>query len=195
MIFWSNLYFNIIECITILVVVCILWMYFFYSRIFQISWTTKHLSDQIVLHLQHSHHSADCISLQSIFLFTITLQTLSYQLSHWSVRQMARYWRFGSSDDSCWWIRLLYVFFTWSLFLCSIWLCVYSVCCTDVSPPHTLMEIISDPVHALFYLLFILITCALFSKTWIEVSGSAPRDIAKQFKDQGIHGINGCPWI
>ena len=26
--------------------------------------------------------------------------------------------------------------------------------------------------------------CALFSKTWIEVSGSGPRDVAKQLKDQ-----------
>ena len=28
--------------------------------------------------------------------------------------------------------------------------------------------------------------CALFSKTWIEVSGSAPRDVAKQLKEQGL---------
>ena len=29
-----------------------------------------------------------------------------------------------------------------------------------------------------------LVACALFSKTWIEVSGSSPRDVAKQLKDQ-----------
>jgi hypothetical protein len=28
--------------------------------------------------------------------------------------------------------------------------------------------------------------CAIFSKTWIEVSGSGPRDIAKQLKDQQL---------
>ncbi|KAJ2996303.1 hypothetical protein NUW58_g1014 [Xylaria curta] len=30
------------------------------------------------------------------------------------------------------------------------------------------------------------IACAIFSKTWIEVSGSSPRDVAKQLKDQGL---------
>jgi protein transport protein SEC61 subunit alpha len=29
-----------------------------------------------------------------------------------------------------------------------------------------------------------LTACAMFSKTWIEVSGSGPRDVAKQLKDQ-----------
>ncbi|KNF01568.1 hypothetical protein PSTG_05346 [Puccinia striiformis f. sp. tritici PST-78] len=31
---------------------------------------------------------------------------------------------------------------------------------------------------------FTLYSCALFSKTWIEVSGSGPREVAKQLKDQ-----------
>jgi protein transport protein SEC61 subunit alpha len=31
-----------------------------------------------------------------------------------------------------------------------------------------------------------LMACALFSKTWIEVSGSSPRDVAKQLKEQGL---------
>ena len=31
-----------------------------------------------------------------------------------------------------------------------------------------------------------LTACAIFSKTWIEVSGSAPRDVAKQLKEQGL---------
>eukprot|EP00823_Brevimastigomonas_motovehiculus_P003948 TRINITY_DN251_c0_g5_i1.p1 TRINITY_DN251_c0_g5~~TRINITY_DN251_c0_g5_i1.p1 ORF type:complete len:478 (-),score=103.29 TRINITY_DN251_c0_g5_i1:1076-2509(-) len=55
-----------------------------------------------------------------------------------------------------------------------------------VSPPSSLSEIIYDPVHALFYLTFILVACALFSKTWIEVSGSSPKDVAKQVHDQGM---------
>jgi len=53
-----------------------------------------------------------------------------------------------------------------------------------VSPPTSLAEIIYDPFHAIFYLAFILTACALFSKTWIEVSGSSPKDVAKQLKDQ-----------
>lgn len=55
-----------------------------------------------------------------------------------------------------------------------------------VSPPKSLAEIIYDPLHALFYLAFILISCALFSKTWIQISGSAPRDVAKQLRDQDM---------
>jgi protein transport protein SEC61 subunit alpha len=55
-----------------------------------------------------------------------------------------------------------------------------------VSPPNSLAEIVYDPFHAIFYFAFILIACALFSKTWIEVSGSSPRDVAKQLKDQDM---------
>ena len=44
----------------------------------------------------------------------------------------------------------------------------------------------SSPFHATFYLLFILTSCALFSKTWIEVSGSSARDVAKQLREQQI---------
>jgi len=53
-----------------------------------------------------------------------------------------------------------------------------------VSPPTSLADILDDPFHALFYFAFILITCALFSKTWIEVSGSSPRDVARQFEQK-----------
>jgi len=55
-----------------------------------------------------------------------------------------------------------------------------------VSPPRTVGEIIADPFHAIFYMAFILSACALFSKTWIEVSGSSARDVAKQLRDQGM---------
>tara|TARA_A100001015_G_scaffold320545_1_gene447304 strand:- start:131 stop:1324 length:1194 start_codon:yes stop_codon:yes gene_type:complete len=53
-----------------------------------------------------------------------------------------------------------------------------------ISPPTTFLEIWKDPLHAVFYLVFILASCALFSKTWIEVSGSSPKDVAKQLRDQ-----------
>eukprot|EP00656_Telonema_subtile_P014625 TRINITY_DN1752_c0_g1_i1.p1 TRINITY_DN1752_c0_g1~~TRINITY_DN1752_c0_g1_i1.p1 ORF type:complete len:475 (-),score=114.92 TRINITY_DN1752_c0_g1_i1:83-1507(-) len=53
-----------------------------------------------------------------------------------------------------------------------------------VSPPANLSEILEDPLHALVYLTFMLTACALFSKTWIEVSGSSPNDVHKQLTDQ-----------
>merc|ERR1711976_531071 len=53
-----------------------------------------------------------------------------------------------------------------------------------VSPPANLAELLADPIHTVIYLTFILTTCAFFSKTWIEVSGSSARDVAKQLKQQ-----------
>merc|ERR1712066_33940 len=47
-----------------------------------------------------------------------------------------------------------------------------------ISPPNTFSDIWEDPIHALFYVAFVLVSCALFSKTWIEVSGSSARDVA-----------------
>mmetsp|Transcript_22058 Transcript_22058/g.53711 ORF Transcript_22058/g.53711 Transcript_22058/m.53711 type:complete len:474 (-) Transcript_22058:76-1497(-) len=55
-----------------------------------------------------------------------------------------------------------------------------------ISPPRTTWDIVSDPLHTLVYLVFVLVSCAMFSKTWIEVSGSSPRDVAKQLRDQEI---------
>lgn len=55
-----------------------------------------------------------------------------------------------------------------------------------ISPPRDFFEIVRDPIHSLFYIVFVLCTCALFSKAWIDVSGSSPRDVAKQFKEQDL---------
>jgi len=53
-----------------------------------------------------------------------------------------------------------------------------------MSPPHTFKEVVLDPIHAAVYVTFVLSACALFSKIWIEVSGSGPLDVAMQLKDQ-----------
>lgn len=53
-----------------------------------------------------------------------------------------------------------------------------------MSPPHSFADIWEDPIHALLYVVFILTSCALFSKTWIDVSGTSARDVAKQLRDQ-----------
>jgi len=53
-----------------------------------------------------------------------------------------------------------------------------------VSPPPNLADLVSDPLHTIIYLTFILGTCAFFSKTWIEVSGSTAKDVARQLKEQ-----------
>ena len=53
-----------------------------------------------------------------------------------------------------------------------------------ISPPQSLGEVAGNPLHALVYIAFMLGACALFSKTWIEVSGSSANDVAKQLKEQ-----------
>lgn len=56
--------------------------------------------------------------------------------------------------------------------------------CYYLSPPENLGHIIEDPIHAVLYIVFMLGSCAFFSKTWIEVSGSSAKDVAKHLKDQ-----------
>ncbi|CAN6297677.1 unnamed protein product [Urochloa humidicola] len=53
-----------------------------------------------------------------------------------------------------------------------------------VTAPSSLADVLANPFHALFYVVFMLSACALFSKTWIEVSGSSAKDVAKQLKEQ-----------
>jgi len=55
-----------------------------------------------------------------------------------------------------------------------------------ISPPRELVDILKDPFHTLFYMIFVLGSCALFSKIWIDVSGSSARDVVKQLTDQDM---------
>jgi len=53
-----------------------------------------------------------------------------------------------------------------------------------VSPPINTADILADPFRTIFYVTFVLTTCALFSKKWPEVSGSSAKDVCKQLRDQ-----------
>ena len=55
-----------------------------------------------------------------------------------------------------------------------------------MSPPLNFTDALLDPIHTGVYIAYMLVACALFSKTWIEVSGSSPRDVAKQLKEQSL---------
>lgn len=59
-----------------------------------------------------------------------------------------------------------------------------------LQPIDSFKELLFDPIKSVIYITFVLGSCALFSKTWIEISGTSPRDIARQFKEQGLV-ING----
>merc|ERR1719351_485203 len=56
--------------------------------------------------------------------------------------------------------------------------------CYYLSPPETFSHLLIDPIHALLYIIFMLGSCAFFSKTWIDVSGSSAKDVAKQLREQ-----------
>ena len=43
--------------------------------------------------------------------------------------------------------------------------------CYYLSPPETLSSIVTDPIHAFFYIFFMLGSCAFFSKVCLEIIG------------------------
>jgi protein transport protein SEC61 subunit alpha len=64
-----------------------------------------------------------------------------------------------------------------------------------LTPPGSLLDLLFSPIKTLFYIAFTMGTCAVFSKTWIDVSGSSSWDVAKQIRDEGmtIKGYNADP--
>ena len=52
-----------------------------------------------------------------------------------------------------------------------------------ISPPATFTDMLHNPFHAIFYLMFTLTACAIFGRTWTEVSGSSVRDVARHLRD------------
>ena len=55
-----------------------------------------------------------------------------------------------------------------------------------ITPPHSITNALEDPARFLIYVAFMLTACALFARTWIDVSGSSPKDVAKQLKSQQL---------
>eukprot|EP00049_Salpingoeca_infusionum_P007734 m.125556 g.125556 ORF g.125556 m.125556 type:complete len:482 (-) comp13806_c1_seq1:96-1541(-) len=58
--------------------------------------------------------------------------------------------------------------------------------CYYLTPPMSWSAVTEDPVHAIAYLIFMLGSCALFSRVWINVSGSSPRDVARDLKANNV---------
>src|SRR3989338_6927765 len=54
-----------------------------------------------------------------------------------------------------------------------------------ITAPNTFSEMINDPIHAVCYIAFVLLTCALLSRTWIEISKTTSRDVARSLIRQG----------
>lgn len=55
-----------------------------------------------------------------------------------------------------------------------------------ITPPQSLYDIQKDPVHAVVYIIFMMGSCAFFSRMWIDISGTSSRDIAKQLMGQDL---------
>ena len=141
----------------------------------------------------------------------VTLQEVQWKLFCESLGQVEGIWIFKWSIHSCWWPCLLYhctikVIQTFPILkqifspLRSLLLTLLLVESITLSfgtwlylpywpmltllaiLPCSLADVAANPFHALFYLVFMLSACALFSKTWIEVSGSSAKDVAKQLR-------------
>lgn len=54
-----------------------------------------------------------------------------------------------------------------------------------LTAPSTFFDLMADPIHAVFYVVFMLTSCAVFSRLWITISHTGPRDVAKQLASQG----------
>jgi len=55
-----------------------------------------------------------------------------------------------------------------------------------ISPPASLSDMFYDPFHALFYLLFTTTACAVFGRTWTEISGTSVRDVAREMRQNQV---------
>lgn len=55
-----------------------------------------------------------------------------------------------------------------------------------MSAPGSLSEGINDPLRTIVYVAFMLISCAVISRLWIEFSGTSARDVAKQLRDENM---------
>eukprot|EP00730_Choanoeca_flexa_P012881 TRINITY_DN4713_c0_g2_i2.p1 TRINITY_DN4713_c0_g2~~TRINITY_DN4713_c0_g2_i2.p1 ORF type:complete len:474 (+),score=121.81 TRINITY_DN4713_c0_g2_i2:162-1583(+) len=65
--------------------------------------------------------------------------------------------------------------------------------CYYMSPPNSWEHMTRDPLHTMLYIVFMLGSCALFSKYWVEVSGSSYRDVNKQLLSNRLTISGGRP--
>jgi protein transport protein SEC61 subunit alpha len=55
-----------------------------------------------------------------------------------------------------------------------------------ISPPKSISDLFLEPIHSIVYILFAMITCAFFSRFWLEISKEAPKHVAKKLADEGM---------
>jgi len=52
-----------------------------------------------------------------------------------------------------------------------------------ISPPRDFTHIQRDPIHFVFYSLFVMGSCAILSRIWIDISGQSPKDVCRQLQE------------
>lgn len=55
-----------------------------------------------------------------------------------------------------------------------------------LSPPTSILNFVLDPFRSIIYAALTISSCAFLSKAWVDVSGEAPRDVAKRLIAQGL---------
>jgi protein transport protein SEC61 subunit alpha len=53
-----------------------------------------------------------------------------------------------------------------------------------ISPPHDFITFIREPLHSLVFTVFVMATCAMFSRMWLYVSKQSAKDVAKKLRDE-----------
>lgn len=79
---------------------------------------------------------------------------------------------------------LVQIFGTWKQYQQSNQMYAVGGLAYYLSPPRSFTEAAVDPIHSLFYIVFMLGSCAMFSSVWVQFSGTSARDVAKQLRDQ-----------
>jgi len=60
-----------------------------------------------------------------------------------------------------------------------------------LSPPQSIGAMFRDPLHGFLYIAFILICCAVFSRTWTEIGGNGPKEVLKNLQAQNLTAVGG----
>ena len=55
-----------------------------------------------------------------------------------------------------------------------------------ISPPQGINGVFADPMHALVYVIFVMVSCIFFSKAWTAISSQTGKDLATQWHQQQL---------
>ncbi|UJR12259.1 hypothetical protein I4U23_016436 [Adineta vaga] len=56
--------------------------------------------------------------------------------------------------------------------------------CYYLTPPESFQDMLTKYIHTLLYIVFMLGSCAYFSRIWIDIPGQSAKDVARQLKEQ-----------